>query len=53
MSARPVSERPCGRFSHQGEEYFHRLEGHVVCELYLKLDRPEARASSPWAEERP
>lgn len=23
-----------------GEDHFHRIEGHVVCELYLKLDRP-------------
>ncbi len=27
-------------FTRHGEEHFHRIEGHVVCELYLKLDRP-------------
>jgi len=27
-------------FDRYGEAYFHRIEGHVVCELYLKLDRP-------------
>lgn len=27
-----------------GESAFHRLEGHVVCELYLKLDRPGSEA---------
>lgn len=27
-------------FAKHGESHFHRLEGHVVCELYLKLDRP-------------
>lgn len=31
-------------FKQHGESYFHRIEGHVVCELYLKLDRPESRA---------
>lgn len=31
-------------FSTYGEEYFHRIEGHVVCELYLKLDRPDSRS---------
>jgi len=28
-------------FEQHGETYFRRIEGHVVCELYLKLDRPE------------
>lgn len=27
-----------------GEAHFHRIEGHVVCELYLQLDRPGKRA---------
>jgi shikimate kinase len=27
-------------FSQYGEQHFHRIEGHVVCELYLKLDHP-------------
>lgn len=27
-------------FAQYGERHFHRIEGHVVCELYLKLDRP-------------
>jgi shikimate kinase len=27
-------------FSRYGEQHFHRIEGHVVCELYLKLDHP-------------
>jgi shikimate kinase len=27
-------------FERHGETHFHRVEGHVVCELYLKLDRP-------------
>jgi len=31
-------------FERHGETQFHRVEGHVVCELYLKLDRPESRA---------
>ena len=31
-------------FEQYGEDHFHRIEGHVVCELYLKLDRPESRA---------
>ena len=31
-------------FDRYGEEYFHRIEGHVVCELYLKLDRPGSQA---------
>lgn len=30
-------------FSRFGEEYFHRLEGQVVCDLFLKLYRPGAR----------
>jgi shikimate kinase len=29
-------------FTRYGEDYFHRIEGHVVCELYLKLDRPDS-----------
>jgi shikimate kinase len=31
-------------FERHGETYFHRVEGHVVCELYLKLDRPGGRS---------
>jgi shikimate kinase len=31
-------------FERHGEIHFHRVEGHVVCELYLKLDRPGSRA---------
>lgn len=31
-------------FERHGETHFHRIEGHVVCELYLKLDRPESQA---------
>jgi shikimate kinase len=31
-------------FERHGETHFHRVEGHVVCELYLKLDRPGSRA---------
>lgn len=31
-------------FSEFGEKYFHRIEGHAVCELYLKLDRPGVSA---------
>ena len=27
-----------------GEDYFRRVEGHVVCELYLKLDQPDSTA---------
>jgi shikimate kinase len=30
--------------SHYGEDHFHRIEGHVVCELYLTLDRPGAKS---------
>ncbi len=26
--------------SRHGEDHFRRIEGHVVCDLYLKLDRP-------------
>ncbi len=31
-------------FERHGETHFHRVEGHVVCELYLKLDRPGSRS---------
>jgi shikimate kinase len=31
-------------FAEHGEKHFHRIEGHVVCELYLKLDRPGSNA---------
>ncbi len=31
-------------FARHGEDHFHRIEGHVVCELYLKLDRPGSRS---------
>ncbi len=31
-------------FERYGETHLHRIEGHVVCELYLKLDRPESRS---------
>jgi len=31
-------------FERHGDVHFHRTEGHVVCELYLNLDRPESRA---------
>ncbi len=31
-------------FEQRGEVHFHRIEGHVVCELYLMLDRPRSRA---------
>ena len=31
-------------FKQYGETYFHRIEGHVVCELYLKLDHPGSRS---------
>jgi len=31
-------------FERHGETHFHRIEGHVVCELYLKLDRPGSLA---------
>jgi shikimate kinase len=31
-------------FERHGETHFHRIEGHAVCELYLKLDRPGSRA---------
>lgn len=31
-------------FERYGETHFHRIEGHVVCELYLKLDHPGSRA---------
>ena len=31
-------------FAEHGEAYFHRIEGHAVCELYLKLDRPGSTA---------
>jgi shikimate kinase len=31
-------------FEQHGETHFHRVEGHVVCELYLKLDRPGSKA---------
>lgn len=27
-----------------GEDHFRRMEGHVVCELYLKLDRPGSKS---------
>jgi shikimate kinase len=27
-----------------GEDHFHRIEGHVVCELYLRLDRPGSKS---------
>lgn len=27
-----------------GEDHFRRIEGHVVCELYLKLDRPDSQS---------
>jgi shikimate kinase len=30
-------------FTRRGEDCFRRIEGHVVCELYLKLDRPGSR----------
>ena len=29
-------------FARHGERRFHQIESHVVCELYLKLDQPEA-----------
>jgi shikimate kinase len=28
-------------FARFGEDHFHQVEGHVVCELYLKLQEPE------------
>lgn len=31
-------------FERYGETHFHRVEGHVVCELYLKLDRSDSQA---------
>ena len=31
-------------FEQYGEDHFHRVESHVVCELYLKLDHPGSRA---------
>lgn len=31
-------------FAEYGEQHFHRMENHVVCELYLKLDKPGRRA---------
>jgi shikimate kinase len=31
-------------FAGHGEKHFHRIEGHAVCELYLKLDRPGSNA---------
>ncbi len=31
-------------FERHGETHFHRVEGHVVCELYLKLDQPGSRS---------
>lgn len=31
-------------FQQHGEGPFHRVEGHVVCELYLKLDRPGSQS---------
>jgi len=31
-------------FERHGEKHFHRVEGHVVCELYLKLDHPGSQA---------
>lgn len=31
-------------FEQHGEVHFHRVEGHVVCELYLKLDHPGNQA---------
>jgi shikimate kinase len=31
-------------FQRHGEPHFHRIEGHVVCELYLKLDRPGSQS---------
>ena len=37
LSVREVFER-------HGETHFHRIEGHVVCELYLKLDRPGSQS---------
>lgn len=30
-------------FERHGETHFHRVEGHVVCELYLNVDRPGSR----------
>jgi shikimate kinase len=31
-------------FTRLGKDYFHQVEGQVVSELYLKLDRPESQA---------
>lgn len=31
-------------FAEFGEEYFHQVEGAVVCDLYLKLNQPESEA---------
>ncbi|MGQ9649356.1 MAG: shikimate kinase [Phycisphaerae bacterium] len=31
-------------FIRHGEDHFRRIEGHVVCELYLKLDRPGSKS---------
>jgi len=31
-------------FIRYGDEHFRRVEGHVVCDLYLKLDRPGSRS---------
>jgi shikimate kinase len=31
-------------FERHGEKHFHRVEGHVVCELYLKLDQPGSKS---------
>ncbi len=31
-------------FAQHGETHFRRIEGHVICELYLKLDRPGSQA---------
>ena len=41
-AGRPLTAREI--FTSLGEDYFHKLEGQVVSELYLKLNRPGSRA---------